>query len=55
MDQNSPEINPDAYSQLIFDKGDKNIKWKKVSSASGKPTHCSQMRVKMAKRLKYKT
>ena len=25
----SPEINPDPYSQLIFNKGGKNIKWEK--------------------------
>ena len=29
------EINPDTYDQIIFDKGGKNIKWDKVSSASG--------------------
>ena len=30
------EINPDTYSQLIFNKGGKNIKWKKtVFSRSG--------------------
>ena len=30
-----PEINPHTYGQLIFDKRGKNIKWEKVSSASG--------------------
>ena len=27
----NPEINPDTCSQLIFDKGGKNIKWEKDS------------------------
>ena len=27
----NPEVNPDTYSQLIFDKGGKNIKWGKES------------------------
>ena len=31
----SPEINPDTHGQLIFSEGGKNIKWEKVSLASG--------------------
>ena len=27
----NPEINPDTYGQLIFDKGGRNIKWEKES------------------------
>ena len=29
----SPEINPSLYGQLIFDKGDRSIKWSKISSS----------------------
>ena len=28
----NPEINPDTYAQLIFDKGGKSIKWEKRKS-----------------------
>ena len=33
----NPEINPDTYGQLIFDKGGRNIKWEKESLFS---KHC---------------
>ena len=31
----NPEVDPQTYGQLIFDKARKNIQWKKVSSANG--------------------
>ena len=35
MEQNkSPEINPQLYGQLIFDKAEENIQWEKLSSTN---------------------
>ena len=31
----NPEMDPQMYGQLIFDKAGKNIQWNTVSSASG--------------------
>ena len=31
----NPEVDPELYGQLIFDKGGKTIHWKKVSSIHG--------------------
>ena len=31
----NPDIDPQLYGQLLFDKAGKNIQWKKVSSTNG--------------------
>ena len=31
----NPEVDPELYGQLIFNKGGKTIHWKKVSSING--------------------
>ena len=33
QEEPSPEIKPQAYSQLIFDKGGKKIQWRKAASS----------------------
>ena len=42
----NPEINPDIYSQLIFDKGGKNIKWGKDSLFSRCAGKTGQLHIK---------
>jgi len=31
----SPDMDPELYGQIIFDKAGKNMQWKKVSSING--------------------
>ena len=41
----SPEINPHTYSQLIFDKGGKDIKWEKTVSSANAAWKVGQLHV----------
>ena len=42
----SPEINPSLYSQLMFDKGGRSIKWRKNSSSTNGVGRSGQLHAK---------
>jgi len=61
----NPEIYPDTYGQLIFDKGGKSIKWEndslfskycwEINETTAHPHTIRKNKLKIAERLKYKT
>ena len=40
-----PEINPSTYGHLIFDKGGKNIQWRKDNLFNKQSTTCKRMKL----------
>ena len=49
MAQNSPEMNPCLYGQLIFDKGGRSIKWSKIASSTNDVGRYGQLHAKKIK------
>ena len=45
----NPEINPSVYSQLIFDKGGRSIKWSKTASSTVGVGRSGQLHAKKMK------
>ena len=45
----SPEINPNLYSQLLFDKGERSIKWSKIDCSTNGFGRYGQLHAKKMK------